>query len=98
MIADGARAGLVRQASSGLPNRSPFPAATTTGMPARVAAATAESSAPDTPPPRLRLITERPAGLCWTAQSIPAITSETLPLPTQSSTRTGTRLTSLATP
>ena len=39
-------------------------------MPAATAAATAASSSSEAPPPRLRLITEGPAGLCWTTQSM----------------------------
>ena len=94
MIADGARAGLDWHAS-----RLSFPAATTTGIPAATAAATAASSPSEVPPPRLRLITEGPAGLCWTAQSMPAITSVTLPVPSavQHAERSA-RVTPLATP
>ena len=93
MIAEGARDGLPKQAFP--PS---LPAATTTGMPASVAAATAASSASDGSPPRLMLITEGPTGLCWTTQSSAAITSVVLPEPLQSSTRTGVSVTPLATP
>ena len=58
---------------------------------------TALSIVADVPPPRLRLAT---AGLiaCAVTQSTPATTCDTRPLPEQSSTRTETTLTFLASP
>jgi hypothetical protein len=58
---------------------------------------TAVSSAEEALPPRLMLATDRAAWFEVT-QFTPAMTPELLPLPLQSSTRTGTRLTPYATP
>jgi hypothetical protein len=90
--AEGARAGETLQAFW-----FSFPAATTTVTPAVVIRATAESVAEDAEPPRLMLATEGPLALAAT-QSMPAITPELDPEPEQSNTRTGIRVTCLATP
>src|SRR2546423_11468023 len=75
----------------------PFAAATTYVTPEAIEARTASSSARSAGPPRLRLAT---AGLTAFAvtQSIPAMICEYDPLPEQSSTRTPTNCTLLATP
>ncbi len=64
----------------------------------RDGAATASSSELRSPPPRLMFATAGLDGVLGVTQSMPAMTPEVLPLPLQSSTRTATSLTSLATP
>src|SRR5690606_3768060 len=74
-----------------------LPAATTTVTPALTMRFTAESMAEEAPPPRLMFATAGRVAL-FATQSIPAMTPELVPLPWQLSTRTGTRVTCLATP
>ena len=93
VIAAGSRAGEDEHASE-----ASFPAATATGMPASVARRTASSTAADVPPPRLMLITAGVVPWSVIAQSIPAITPDTEPIPEQSRTRTGTTVAFFATP
>src|SRR5262245_35567276 len=92
-MALGARDGEDAQASA-----FELPAATTTVMPSLVAPATAASTAVFAPPPRLMLSTAGPPVWSAAAQLMPATTSDVHPEPLQSSTRTGTRVTPLATP
>ena len=74
-----------------------LPAATAYVTPAAIERLTAASSDVLAAPPRLMLAT---AGLTafLVTQSMPAMIAEYEPLPLQSSTRTATSLTSLATP
>ncbi|GAB3350819.1 hypothetical protein GCM10027452_20190 [Micromonospora halotolerans] len=93
VMAAGTFAGETPQASSQL-----LPAATAYVMPEAMERVTASLTAWSVAvKPRLMLAT---AGLaaCAVTQSMPAITCSLSPLPAQSSTRTATRLTSLATP
>ena len=94
VIAAGVRAGENLQAS-----RFEFPAAMAYVTPSLMELVTALSSAVDAPPPRLMLATAG-APATWSAvtQSMPAMTPEVVPLPAQSSTRTATSETPLATP
>ncbi|CAB5239657.1 unannotated protein [freshwater metagenome] len=88
-------------ASCGLPAASPLPAATPKTTPAATAAATALFTDVLLPPPRLMLATIGMVGLlifCWATQLIPEMTPAHEPDPAQSSTRTGIRVTFLATP
>ena len=93
VIADGARAGENWHASA-----PEFPAATTTTSPARVAAATASSTAEFAPPPRLKLMIPGPPGWLATAQLMPATTEDEKPDPAQSRTLTATTVAVFATP
>src|SRR5204862_6525030 len=97
VIAAAARAGEVVQASTALPFASPLPAATQKTTPALTAPVTASSSACDAPPPRDMLATAGLIAFCAT-QFTPAMTPELVPEPLQSSTRTATSVTPLATP
>lgn len=93
------RAGEEVQASCGVPTLLPLPAATAKVTPSLIARETALSRVLLAGPPRLRLATAGcPAAWLAVTQSIPAITPEVLPLPAQSSTRTATSRTPLATP
>ncbi len=74
-----------------------LPAATAYVTPALIEFCTAVSRALETPPPRLMFATAGPVLLPVT-QSMPAITPESVPLPLQSSTRTGFSVTHFATP
>ena len=96
VIAWGARAGDALHASAPW-----LPAATTTVTPAADVRATAESRAATVSPLRLRFATAGTAGascLCCATQSSAATTSDELPFPEQSSTRTATIRAPLATP
>ena len=74
-----------------------LPAATATVTPALTMRLTASSVAVEAPPPRLMLATAGRGALRAT-QSMPAMTPELVPEPSQPRTRTGTRVTPLATP
>ena len=91
-MAVGARAGDTVQALM-----LPLPAPTMTGTLAATTFATALSSAAEAPPPSDRLATAGLRALRAT-KSRPAITPLSVPLPLQSSTRTGASATCLATP
>ncbi len=94
VIACGARAGDALHASA--PS---LPAATAKLTPSSMPRWTAASSVAEMPPPRLMFATAgAPAAWLATTQSMPLITPVVLPEPLQLSTRTGTRLTPLATP
>ncbi len=86
------RAGLCPHASAVA-----FPAAVTNVTPAAMARRTASSSDRLAAPPRLRFATAGLLALAVT-HSTPAMTPDVVPAPRQSSTRTGTSRTALATP
>src|SRR5512132_2248500 len=91
------RAGLDLQASWATPAELPFPAATAVDTPLAIMRRTASSTEPLAPPPSDMFATEGP--LWWAVtQSMPAMTPLQEPEPLQSSTRTATRRTPLATP
>src|SRR5688500_155473 len=94
VIASGTRAGLNWQAEA-----LELPAATAYATPSAIEFLTARSTAMLAPPPRLMFATAGSPGWCAAVtKSIPAMISDHSPEPPQSSTRTATRSTSLATP
>src|SRR5436190_10635994 len=97
VMAAGARAGEVVQASTALPLASPLPAATHMTTPALTAPVIESSTACDAPPPRDMLATAGLMALVAT-QFTPAMTPEFVHEPLQSSTRTASSETPLATP
>src|ERR687896_2075158 len=74
-----------------------LPAATVRNTPALDSAVTAVFSAVDLPPPSDMLATALPA-LCPLTQFTPLMMPDSVPVPSQSSTRTACSLTFLATP